>query len=377
MEYAKELVETANKLVANGKGILAADESDNTIKKRFDAIGLENTEEHRAKYRSLLFSTPDLNKYISGVILFEETMYQKDPNSGKSMLELLNENGLLVGIKVDKGLFTLPLLGETTTKGFDDLYDRSAKFYKMGARFAKWRNVLTIDKSKNLPSQLALQENAQNLARYALVCQSAGLVPIVEPEVLMDGNHSAEECEKVTTKVLVEVFKALNDYNVLLEGMLLKVNMVVPGAQYSSTDRVSNVAELTVRCLLRTVPAVVPGVVFLSGGQSELEATKNLNDINERLLTLTNYSNSETGDKKSSRLWKLSFSYGRALQSSCLKVWSGKDENVKNAQKVLQQMTKNNSLAAQGKLSKKDLEDVEKLTKDMVKSTLYEKDYKY
>ncbi|EAN33345.1 Fructose-bisphosphate aldolase [Theileria parva strain Muguga] len=377
MEYAKELVETANKLVADGKGILAADESDNTIKKRFDAIGLENTEENRAKYRSLLFTTPDLNKYVSGVILFEETMYQKDPNSDKTLLELLKENGLLVGIKVDKGLFTLPLLGETTTKGFDDLYDRSTKFYKMGARFAKWRNVLTIDRSKNLPSQLALEENAQNLARYALVCQSAGLVPIVEPEVLMDGSHSAEECEKVTTKVLVEVFKALNDYNVLLEGMLLKVNMVVPGAQYSSSGSVANVAELTVRCLLRTVPAVVPGVVFLSGGQSELEATKNLNDINERLLTLTNYSNSETSDNRSSRLWKLSFSYGRALQSSCLKVWSGKDENVKNAQKVLHQMAKNNSLAAQGKLTKKDLEEVEKLTKDMVKSTLYEKDYKY
>ncbi|BAM38625.1 fructose-bisphosphate aldolase 2 [Theileria orientalis strain Shintoku] len=380
MKYQKELIETANRLVADGKGILAADESNNTIKKRFDAVGVENTEANRAKYRSLLFNAPGLTKYISGVICFEETLGQKDTVSGKTLSETLKEKGLIIGIKVDKGLFELPVVGETITKGFDDLFERSSRFYEMGARFAKWRNVLTIDTAKGLPSRRAITMNAWNLARYALVCQAAGLVPVVEPEVLMDGTHTVEECEDVTRRVLMDVFRALNEYNVLLEGMLLKVNMVVPGAESASATDMSKVGSLTASCLLKTVPAVVPGVVFLSGGQSEKNATRNLNDINKFIQTVNNYSKrelTESGHECASKLWKLSFSYGRALQSSCLKAWNGKDENVESAQKVLLMMARNNWLAAQGKLTVDHENELDQLTKDLSKASLYEKDYKY
>jgi len=309
-KYAEELVATAKYISTPGKGILAADESTGTIGKRLASIKVENVESNRQALRELLFTAPNVSQYLSGVILFEETLYQKTLE-GKPFVEVLKEGGVVPGIKVDKGTVDLAgTNGETTTQGHDGLAQRCQQFYQAGARFAKWRAVLKIGVTE--PSELAIQQNAQGLARYAIICQENGLVPIVEPEILVDGSHSIEKCADVTERVLAACYKALNDQKVLLEGTLLKPNMVTPG---SDAPKVSaeEIAKFTVRALQRTVPPAVPGIVFLSGGQSEEEATLNLNAMNA-LNTV--------------KPWTLSFSFGRALQATVLKTWAGKKENV-------------------------------------------------
>lgn len=330
-KYADELIKTAKYIATPGKGILAADESTGTIGKRLSSINVENTEPNRQALRELLFTAPGALTSLSGVILFEETLYQKTA-SGKPFIEVLNEAGVIPGIKVDKGTVELAgTNGETTTQGFDSLGTRCAQYYKAGARFAKWRAVLKIGVVE--PTELAIQQNAQGLARYAIICQENGLVPIVEPEVLTDGNHGIEKCADVTERVLAAVYKALNDHHVLLEGTLLKPNMVTPG---SDSPKVAPevIAEYTVIALRRTVPAAVPGIVFLSGGQSEEEATLNLNAMN-KLEVL--------------KPWTLTFSFGRALQQSTLKTWGGKVDNIGKAQEVFLTRCKANSDATLGK----------------------------
>ena len=330
-DIARELVETANKICAPGKGILAADESTGTIKKRFDGAGIENTEANRAAYRSLLFRTKDIGKYISGSILYDETLFQKAAD-GTSMVDILHSQGIIPGIKVDQGLVDLPLSnGEQATQGLDGLTKRCQTYYAAGARFAKWRSVVKI--GANTPSDLSIQETAHTLARYAAICQENRLVPIVEPEILSDGDHSIEHCAFVTERVLTAVFKALNDHHILLEGCLLKPNMVTPGAEHNRRSTPAEVGFYTVRTLQRTVPPALVGVTFLSGGQSEEDASLNLNAIN-----------AVPGRKP----WVLTFSYGRALQASTIKAWAGKEENVAAAQEVLFKRAKANGEAQLG-----------------------------
>ncbi|KAF4674222.1 hypothetical protein FOL46_005579 [Perkinsus olseni] len=334
-KYESELIATANAICAAGKGILAADESTGTIKKRFDGAGIVNTEENRAAYRSLLFTTPGLGEYISGAILYEETLFQKNAE-GIEMVELLKKQNIIPGIKVDKGLTILAGTdGETSTMGLDGLAERCQKYYAQGARFAKWRTVLKIDEAKQMPTQLSIEETAHNLARYASICQENGLVPIVEPEILQDGVHTIETDAYVTERVLTAVFKALNDNHILLEGCLLKPNMVTAGAECPVRPTSEEIARLTVRTLARTVPPALVGVTFLSGGQSEEMASVNLNAMNAL--------------PKERRPWALTFSYGRALQASTIKTWSGKAENTKAAQAVLLARAKGNSEAQLGK----------------------------
>jgi fructose-bisphosphate aldolase, class I len=329
---AKELAANANAICTAGKGILAADESTGTIKKRFDGAGIENTEANRATYRAMLFTTKDIGNYISGAILYEETLFQKGPD-GTPMVDLLKAQNIIPGIKVDQGLVDLPLTnGETATQGLDGLAKRCKDYYAAGARFAKWRAVLKI--SDNTPSELSIQETAHTLARYAAICQENRLVPIVEPEILADGNHSIERCAEVTERVLAAVFKALNDHHILLEGCLLKPNMVTPGSDYTPKASPADIAHFTVRSLQRTVPPALVGVCFLSGGQSEEDASVNLNAMNAL-----------PGRKP----WALTFSYGRALQASTIKAWAGKPENVAKAQEVLLQRAKANGEAQLGK----------------------------
>lgn len=331
-EKAEELKKTAQAIVTPGKGILAADESTGTIGKRFEKISVPNEEENRRQYRQLLFNTDKVvGESISGVILFEETLYQKSDN-GTPFVQLLAERGIIPGIKVDKGVVDLAGTdGESTTQGLDGLAERCAKYYKDGARFAKWRSVLKI--GPHQPSYQSMLENANVLARYASICQQNGLVPIVEPEVLPDGDHDLETAQKVTEQVLAFVYKALSDHNVYLEGTLLKPNMVTPGQSCTKKYTPQQVAEATVVALRRTVPAAVPGVVFLSGGQSEDDATIHLNAINQVALP---------------RPWALSFSYGRALQASVLKAWAGKKENIKTAQDEFLKRAQANGLATLG-----------------------------
>lgn len=343
-KYDEELIATAKAIATPGKGILAADESTGTIGQRFDKIKLENNEDNRRAYRELLLSgDPSIAKYISGVILFEETFYQKD-STGTLFPEVLKKHGIYTGIKVDKGTVNLPgtdaTLPETATQGLDDLGARCKKYYEGGARFAKWRAVLKINAEKRYPTEQAIQENAHGLARYAAICQENGLVPIVEPEVLMDGDHSIETSADVTERVQAAVVKALSDHHVLLEGILLKPNMVLSGNSAAKQATPAEVAKYTVRTLSRTLPAAVPGVVFLSGGQSELDATANLNAIN-----------SFDGSKKP---WTLSFSYGRALQSSILKTWLGDKANIEAARKVYHHRAQCNGLAVLGKYPGED-----------------------
>lgn len=329
---AKELADIASRIVSKGKGILAADESTGTIGKRFAAINLENTEDNRRKYRQLLFTTDnEIANCISGVILYEETLYQKT-DDGTPFVTLLKNKGIIPGIKVDKG--TVNLAGtnqETTTQGLDGLAERCKKYKADGADFAKWRCTLKIGEHE--PSQLSLIENANVLARYASICQQNGLVPIVEPEILPDGDHDLERCQLVTEKVLAAVYKALSDHHIYLEGTLLKPNMVTAGQSCKKKYTHEQNALATVTALRRTVPSAVPGVVFLSGGQSEEDASLNLNAINQVNLL---------------RPWALSFSYGRALQQSVIKAWSGKPENVKAGQMELLKRAKSNSLASVG-----------------------------
>jgi fructose-bisphosphate aldolase class I len=330
--FRAELIANAKRIATPGKGILAADESTGTIAKRFESIKLENTEENRRAYRELLFTTEGMEEYISGVIMYDETIHQKTAD-GVPFVEVLAKKGVLTGIKVDKGV--KPLRGtneETFTQGFDDLDVRCKKYYELGARFAKWRAVLKISKD-GCPSPLSVEENTRGLARYAAICQDNGLVPIVEPEILMDGDHSIETSVKVTQHVLAATYKALHDANVLLEGTLLKPNMVLNGLSNKQVTP-EEVAHATLTVLLRTVPAAVPGINFLSGGQSEEEATLNLNAMNKLQVT---------------RPWTVSFSYGRALQATCIKTWKGQKENVEAAKAVFLQRAQANGQATLGK----------------------------
>lgn len=320
VEQQAELKRIANAIAGTGKGILAADESTGSMTKKLGPLGLENNEENRRAYRQVLFTTDaELANYISGVIFFDETFYQKT-DDGTPFPQLLKSRGIIPGIKVDKGLVKLSGTDdETTTQGLDDLDARCAKYKKDGADFAKWRCALKI--GNGMPSQLAILENANVLARYASICQANGIVPIVEPEILPDGDHDLATCQRVTEKVLAAVYKALSDHHVYLEGTLLKPNMCTPG--FSSPKRATSqeIALATVTALSRGVPPAVPGVTFLSGGQSEEEATLNLNAMNN----LTSVK----------RPWALTFSYGRALQASVLAAWQGKKENVATAQQEL------------------------------------------
>ncbi|KAI3423957.1 hypothetical protein D9Q98_009791 [Chlorella vulgaris] len=348
-KYAEELIATAKAIATPGKGILAADESTGTIGKRLDSIGVENVEDNRRELRELLFTSPDIEKYISGVILFEETLFQ-NASDGTPFVKMLQSKKIIPGIKVDAGVVPLPGTdGETETQGIDDLNKRCAKYYAQGARFAKWRAVLKI--GNGCPSELSVHQNAYTLARYAVICQANGLVPIVEPEILTDGSHSIDVCAAVTERVLSACYKALSDMHVLLEGTLLKPNMVLTGADGPKVD-VPTAGFLTARTLSRTVPPAVPGIMFLSGGQSEEEATAHLAAMNQ----------CDTVKKP----WTLSFSFGRALQASALKAWGGKKENYKAAQEAFLTRAKANSEATLGKgdLAAKG-------------ESLYVKDYKY
>ncbi len=328
---SQTLSDTAKALVVDGKGILAADESSPTIKKRFDGIGVEATEDNRRDYRTMLFTSPDAGRYISGVILFDETLRQS-ASDGTPLVEILTSGGIIPGIKVDKG--AKPLAGfpdEKVTEGLDGLSDRCAEYAELGAKFTKWRAVYTI--GEDGPSAACLTANAHALARYAGIAQEAGLVPIVEPEVLMDGDHSIDDCQVVSEEVLRTVFAELTVQEIELEGMLLKPNMVISGTDCPEQAGVEEVARRTVETLKRTVPAAVPGIVFLSGGQSDEVATQHLNAMN----------------KLGERLpWQLSFSYGRALQAAPLKAWAGSAENVASAQTAFLERAKANGAATLG-----------------------------
>jgi fructose-bisphosphate aldolase, class I len=326
----QKLHETAQAIVAEGKGILAADESDSTIKKRFDSIEVESTEENRQAYRELLFTTEGVEEYISGVILFDETIRQSS-SDGRPFPKLLESKGVIPGIKVDKGAQPLALAeGETVTEGLDGLRGRLDEYRELGARFAKWRAVISI--GQGIPSEYCLWTNAHALARYATLSQEAGLVPIVEPEVLMDGDHTIERSFEVTSRTLHAVFTELRDQRVHPEGILLKPNMVLSGYESSEQASHEQVAAETIRCFKRHVPAAVPGIVFLSGGQSDEDATANLNAMNAM----------------GPHPWQLSFSYGRALQAPALKAWRGKKENVEAAQRAYYHRAKMNSAARTG-----------------------------
>jgi len=335
-KYKDELIATAKALTAPGKGLLAADESTGTIGTRFQKINVENTEANRKAYRELLFTAPQkYEECVSGVILYEETLYQK-AEDGTPFVEILKKRGVIPGIKVDKGTVPLPRTdGETATQGLDDLHKRCQEYYKQGARFAKWRAVLKIA-GDVCPSETSILENSHTLARYAVICQENGLVPIVEPEILMDGSHTIERCQYVTERVLAAVYKALSDNRVLLEGTLLKPNMVTPGHDHPTFKTVSavEIARATVTSLSRTVPPAVAGVMFLSGGQSEEEASANLNAMNQ------------ISDIR--RPWHLSFSYGRALQDSAQKAWKGDKHNVATAQATFYARAKSNHDAQLG-----------------------------
>ncbi len=322
---------TACALVAAGKGILAADESAPTIKKRFDSIATESTEDNRRDYREMLFTAPEAGRYISGVILFDETIRQNGAG-GTPLVKVLESAGIIPGIKVDMGAKDLAgHPGEKVTEGLDGLRERFAEYAKLGARFAKWRAVYSV--TDMLPSGACVAVNAHALARYAALAQEAGIVPIVEPEVLMDGDHTADQCEEVSEAVLQSLYAELALQEVNLEGTLLKPNMVISGTDCPEQASVEEVARRTVRCLRRCVPAAVPGIVFLSGGQSDVLATQHLNAMNKL---------------PDSRPWKLSFSYGRALQAAPLKAWSGKAANLKAGQDAFLERAKANGLATTG-----------------------------
>jgi fructose-bisphosphate aldolase class I len=323
----QELERIAHKLVADHRGILAADESTSTIEKRFKSIGVENTEEHRRAYREMLFTAPGAEKFISGVIMYDETIRQKT-KAGVPFPELQAKMDVIPGIKVDKG--AKDLAGsprEKITEGLDGLRERLQEYHKLGARFAKWRAV--IDIGAGMPSAYCIRVNAQALARYAALCQEQGLVPIVEPEVLMDGDHDIARCAEVTTETLQTVFAELHAQQVALEGMLLKPNMVIAGMKCPKQASVEEVARETVKLLKRHVPAAVPGIVFLSGGQSDVAATAHLNAMNAL----------------GAMPWKLSFSYGRALQAAALQAWRGQEANLTAGQKALHHRAKCNSAA--------------------------------
>ena len=331
-----DLKETARNLVSDSKGILAMDESFPTIKKRFEKLSIEDTEKNRQIYRDLLVTAPDLNKYISGAILFDETIKQQTL-SGQSFPDFLNSINIIPGIKVDAGAKPFSCHpGEKITEGLDGLDSRMKNYYSLGARFAKWRAVINISEENNLPSDASLIANANALARYASICQENNIVPIVEPEVLMDGDHSIELTLEKTSKTLSIVFDHLNFLDVYLEGIILKPSMVIEGVNCPKKNDSKMIASSTIKCLSENVPQDVPGIAFLSGGQSDDDATNNLNEMNI-----------QSQDNN----WKLTFSYGRALQQAAMTFWSGKDENIESAKKIVMERAKVNSLAAAGKLS--------------------------
>lgn len=331
-ERIAELKKIAAQIISGGRGLLAADESNTTCGKRFTDIGVENTEENRRQYREFLFTTPEFEKYCGGVILFEETLYQKTAE-GVPFAKLLASKNVVPGIKVDTGPIDLAGAdGEKITEGLDGLRDRFAEYYKAGARFAKWRSVIEIDTTTR-PTAQAIETNAEATARYAALAQEAGIVPIVEPEILMDGDHSLEVCEKATHRVLQTFFEKLKLHNVALEGILLKPNMVISGKKCPVQATAKEIAAASVACYQKHVPAEVPGIVFLSGGQGEVEATVNLNAIN---------------NVKGEKPWVLTFSYGRALQQGALRAWVGKTSNKAAMQAVFAHRAQMNWLAANG-----------------------------
>ena len=330
---AADLEAIARKMVDGGRGILAADESNSTANKRLASVKVDGTVENRQAYREMLFSTPRLGEYISGAILYDETIRQGS-KAGVPFVKMLNDQNILPGIKVDAGTKKLPgSPDETITEGLDGLAERLAEYVKLGAKFTKWRAVITIDEKKKLPTDYAIHVNAHALGRYAKLAQDAGLVPIVEPEVLMDGTHSIEMCHDVTERALHAVFNELHAQKVMLEGMVLKPNMVISAQDSPKQASREQVAEWTVKTLKRFVPGAVPGIAFLSGGQEEEEATEHLNLMN----------------KLGPLPWKLGFSYGRALQHSSLTTWAGKSTNVGAAQRVLAHRSKMNWAASTGK----------------------------
>ena len=330
----QELEAVAQAMVAKGKGILAADESMGTIKRRFDSIKIESNENNRRAYREMLFTTPGLEEAISGVILFDETI-RTAASDGTLFSQVLSKKGIIPGIKVDKGPVDIPgFPGEVVTEGLDGLRARVKEYREFGAKFAKWRAVITI--GDGIPTYNCLEANAHALARYAALCQEGGLVPIVEPEVLLDGNHTIERCEEATEAALRITFSTLMRHRVHLEGMILKPSMVVSGKENPRQAGVEEVAERTIRCLKRTVPAAVPGIAFLSGGQSAVSATEHLNAMN----------------KLGPHPWQVSFSYARALQDPAIKAWKGESANVATAQKIFRHRAKMNGAARSGSYTK-------------------------
>jgi fructose-bisphosphate aldolase class I len=320
--------------VAPGKGILAADESFGTIGKRFEAVGIESSEDSRRAYREMLFTTPNIGEYLSGVILFEETLGQK-ASDGRPLAKVLEDQGIVPGIKVDKSTVPMPLSpNEKFTQGLDGLHDRLSEYRELGARFTKWRAVITI--GGDIPTKSCVEANAEALALYAAYAQDHDLVPIVEPEVLIDGDHSIEQSYEATLWTLHETFDEIHDHGVELSALLLKPNMVISGKEAPDQASVEEVARYTVECLLRSVPPAVPGIVFLSGGQSDLQATQHLNAMNTIYEGLP---------------WELSFSYARALQGQPMEIWGGKAENIERAQKIFHHRARMNSAARDGRYS--------------------------
>lgn len=336
MPINNSLKETAKAMVEKGKGILAADESAGTCEKRFKNVDIEYTEENRRLYREMLLTAAGIEKYISGVIFFDETLRQST-SDGIPFPEILNQKGILPGIKVDKKTKELPFFpGEKHTEGLDGLRERLAEYAKLGAKFTKWRAVITIDTENKLPTDTCIETNAKELALYAALSQEAGLVPIVEPEVLINGNHTIEQSEEVNTKTLKIVFQELKKHNVNLEGVILKPSMVISGKECQKQASKEEIAEKTIKTLKNSIPDEVQGVAFLSGGQAELQATENLNEMN----------------KGEGTPWNLTFSYGRALQESALKCWAqDPNNNREDAQKILLHRAKMNSLATKGEYS--------------------------
>jgi len=349
--FEQELRQTASSVASPGRGILAMDESNGTCGKRLDAVGVENSEENRRRYRELLVTAP-MGEYVSGAILFEETLYQKD-SSGKPFVDCLKDNGVLPGIKVDKGLVPLPgSNGESCTQGLDGLASRAQEYYKQGAKFAKWRGVINITAG---PSWQAINETTYSLARYATICQDNGLVPIVEPEVLIDGEHDIDTTLEVQEHVWATQFKHLSDLGALFEGILLKPAMVIPGADNPNAPAPpEQVAEYTLSLMKRRVPPAVPGIHFLSGGMSEVEATLNLNAMNQQ-----------------ANPWHVSFSYARALQNTVIKTWAGDDNNFQAAQQALLRRAKANSMAQLGKYDSSQEEDEAAAESNYVKGYSY------
>jgi len=333
----QKLIDTAKAMVADDKGLLAMDESFPTCNKRFAKLGIPETAELRCEYREMIVTTKGLSKSISGAILFDETVHQQ-LKDGTSFIQSLTDNGIIPGIKVDGGTVDMAgHPGEKITQGLDNLRDRLREYSKMGLQFAKWRAVITI--GEGIPTLACIEANAQTLALYASLCQEVGLVPIVEPEVLMDGDHSMARCFEVTEQVLHIVFDQLYKQGVMLEGMILKPNMIVPGLLSPNQDSINEVADATIKCLLRAVPAAVPGITFLSGGQSSELASARLNAMNVRF--------------KSQMPWELSFSFGRAIQQPGLGIWHGEEANVSAAQKAIYHRAKCNSAARNGEYSEK------------------------